>query len=101
MISIQTEEERVCGSVCRQSMRACQAEKKSQNIDMVRVRKRQRQTYVNKAGREKAEWKPAECWTVDLSPQLLAKSVICSMVESTSGENPHKHKLSEPPTRRQ
>lgn len=31
-------------------------------------------------------WKPAECRTVDLSPQLLAKSVICSMVESTSGE---------------
>lgn len=31
-------------------------------------------------------WKPAEYWTVDLSPQLLAKSVICSMVEPTSGE---------------
>lgn len=67
--------------------------KKCQNIDIVRVRKekaRQRQTYVNKAGREKGGEveKAAECWTVDLSPQLLAKSVICSTVESTSGEHP-------------
>lgn len=44
-------------------------------------------------------WRPAECWTVDFSLQLLAKSVICSVFESTSGEVA-KTQLSEPPTAR-
>lgn len=53
---------------------------------MIRVRKeRETETDVSKQRKAK-EKETAECWTVDLSLQLLAKSVICSTVESTSGE---------------
>lgn len=60
----------------------CQCAKLEEHLCGVR----KRQTCINKAGSETAQWKPAECWTVDLSPRLPAESVICSAVESTSGE---------------
>lgn len=45
----------------------------------------------------KARWEPAECWTVGASPQLPPQSVVCSGVESTSGETCINTAL-EPPT---
>lgn len=51
---------------------------------------RNRLMWVKKAGTVTVQrspgWSPAEHWTVDLSLQLLDKSVICSVAESTSGE---------------
>lgn len=73
---------------------------KSELWDHVQKEKaRARLTRVNKACREEVWWRPAACWTVDFSLQLLAMSVICVEFESTSGEV-EQTQLSEPPTER-